>query len=535
MKSNPSPNIPTPLVRVRTVLDRSLSGWWCVLGWLAASAVFFAVVRFLGGISEGDAAESAYSTWAVAHGHLACAFPPGTAYRFPTIARPVTFVAPLWPLVSGAFAALAGIGHNVPFPSQAALGPHCSTALVAMYKWSIKSGAVPATVRLGYLSWFVLMAGVVAILRATGRGRRGWEPLTLVLLALVPSAFMPLTQLFHPQDLVAMGLVLGGLACVRRDWWIWAGILLGLAVTSQQFALLVAAPLGVLAPTNRRVRFAGSTIGAAAFVIVPLIAVTSGRALRSVLLGSGNTASFGGTVLREMHVNGGLLVPLSRILPIVVSMGLARWAVRRLGSSVLEPIPLLSVIATSLSLRLVFEQNLFGYYFMALAVTLTLADIVGGRIRGKLVAWLVLLALAFSPVPWGFVSNSVSWGIQEREFLPFICMGAVLSLLVVDLTRGRIRWYLAGWLGVAAVAFARVPWTSPPFREAMPIWFWQIVMVGGGVALAVGPLMRFMQDKGTLQPHSLEGLRLERNDQAEQDEPHLAPQRNARMIGSLTK
>ena len=45
-----------------------------------------------------------------------------------------------------------------------------------------------------------------------------------------------------------MGLILGALACVRRDLWRWAGVLLALAVLSQQYALLVAVPLLVVAP-----------------------------------------------------------------------------------------------------------------------------------------------------------------------------------------------------------------------------------------------------------------------------------------------
>ena len=39
-----------------------------------------------------------------------------------------------------------------------------------------------------------------------------------------------------------MGLALCAMACARRDRWIGAGILVALAVLSQQFALLVAAP-----------------------------------------------------------------------------------------------------------------------------------------------------------------------------------------------------------------------------------------------------------------------------------------------------
>ena len=55
---------------------------------------------------------------------------------------------------------------------------------------------------------------------------------------------------------------------------------------------------------------------------------------------------------------------------------------------------------------------------MALAVSLLLLDVVGGRIRGELVAWFGLLALAFDPVPWGVLSNGQMWGMNVRLYLP---------------------------------------------------------------------------------------------------------------------
>lgn len=38
---------------------------------------------------------------------------------------------------------------------------------------------------------------------------------------------------YHPQDLVAVGLALAGLACVLRGKWVWAGVLVGLAISSR--------------------------------------------------------------------------------------------------------------------------------------------------------------------------------------------------------------------------------------------------------------------------------------------------------------
>jgi hypothetical protein len=253
--------------------------------------------------------------------------------------------------------------------------------------------------------------------------------------------------------------------------------------------LLILAPLVVVVPAHRRVRFVGAALGAAALVVVPVLVATSDRALGATVIGSGNTRSLGGTVLWELHLHGGLLVTLSRILPIFVAMALARWAKLQLGPVLFEAAPLVSLIATSLSLRLVFEQNLYGYYFMALAVSLILLDVVRGRIRGELVAWLALVMLAFSPVRWGKVWNSIGWGLQEREFLPLMAMTIVIGLIVHDTRRGLVRRYLVAWLALVVVAFVRLPWADPPFRAALPLWFWQIVLVSAGLALAVAPLV----------------------------------------------
>ena len=460
-------------------LDRPLALGWCVVGWVVASIVFLGLIGLLGGPSRVDAIESIYSTWAVANGHLACAYPPGAPYHFALIGRPVGFIAPLWPLVSGGIAGLVGVGHSVPFPSQAALGPNCSTALTAMAHWSTAAKALNPTVQLGYLSWFALMAGVIVLLRASGRGRCGWEPTILILLAATPFAAMPLLDDFHPQDLVAMGLALGGLACSRRGWWIWAGLLLGLAVTAQQFALLVFAPLLIVAPPIRRIRFASAAMAGVALLALPVSALTSGHALRAIILGSGNTLSLGGTVLWELHLKGVVLVVFSRILPILMATALAWWAVRRLGGSVLEPVPLISLVATSLSFRLVFEQNLFGYYFMALAVLLLILDAVQGRIRGELVAWLSLVVLAFDPAPRIHVLS---------EYLPSVLMVIVCCVVLRGIRHGRMYWYLLPWVAMVALAFASYPIGN--FRYPLPTWMWQIVLVSTGVALAVRPLLR---------------------------------------------
>lgn len=364
-----------PLIALRSSLmswlDAPLPGWCCALGWCVATALFIGVVALFGGPSHTDTQESVYGTWAIAHGDTACAYPGVTFEGYPVI-------APLYLLASGAIAAVTRIGHTVAFPSAAALGPGCDKAFVAMNRWSVHAGALGPTAWIGCAAWLVLMFGVVAWLRASGRGRRGWEPVTLVVVACLPPVWMCVELAFHPQDLMALGFALAALACARRDRWIGAGFLVALAVLSQQYALLVAAPLLVLAPPTRRIRYAAAALVTAAIVDIPLLIVTStGHALRAITLGTGDNASIGGTMLWELHLHGASVVLLSRVAPIAVAMALAWWVSRRHGPAALQPVLLMSVVAVSLGLRLVFEQNIFAYYFMALAVCVVLLDVAG--------------------------------------------------------------------------------------------------------------------------------------------------------------
>src|ERR1700722_6579767 len=116
-------------------LDKSQSGWVCLSGWIISSAIFIGAVALFGGPSQNDAAETLYETWALAHGKVACAYPPaGTlpSSHFLPYFQPKLGAPPLWPLLSGGLAALTRIGHTVPFPTQHALGPGCADGYAEM-------------------------------------------------------------------------------------------------------------------------------------------------------------------------------------------------------------------------------------------------------------------------------------------------------------------------------------------------------------------------------------------------------------------
>jgi hypothetical protein len=415
-------------------LDRPLSAWGCALGWFGATAVFMGFTRLFGGPTQSDSAQSTNATWAIAHGAVSCAYPP---------TKQISGIAPLYPLFSGGLSAVLRVGHSVPFPTSAAMGAHCGTAFNAMYHWYTRAGAMVPTTLIGYVGWFVLMAGLVAFLRTTGRGRTRWEPAALLLVACLPPVLMPLQEFFHPEDLMAMGLALGGLACVRRDVWAWAGLLLGLAIVTQQFALLVLAPLVVIAPRNRRIRLVGTAIGAAVVVVIPVIWITHGRLVQA-LAGVGATQSGGGTVLAATHIHGPVLFFASRVVPVLLALLLARWASVRSHPDPLEPAVLISLIATSLAFRLVFEVNIYGYYLMPVALSLVVMDALRGRIRVSVLVWLAAASLAFMPLPWGYD-----------------------------------------------------PWGNGP-----PIWLWQILLVPAAVVLAARPLISSLRHRSYSESHA---------------------------------
>ena len=128
----------------------------------------------------------------------------------------------------------------------------------------------------------------------------------------------------------------------------------------------------------------------------------------------------------EFHVReGASLLLVSRLPPLVLALALAWFVVRRLGQSALQPAVLIALVAVSLSLRLLFEDNVFSYYYMALAVTLVVLDVVRGRIRETLVAWLAMVTLVYTEPSlivwrqsWGQDARTLDTGNRDRGGTP---------------------------------------------------------------------------------------------------------------------
>ena len=468
---------------------------WVLAGTLGAIGLYVAMIRVLGGISEGDAAVSLYSTWAIAHGHLACAYPPPAlrSAHLPTIAFPYTSITPFYPVFSGLLVALFRIGHTTAFPSAAALGPHCANADHAIFAWSVRSSSALTTMQVGYVSAALLVVAVVLTWRASGRPLRGRHLGTLALVALAAPVIGCLLEFYHPQDLLALALTLVGVVAALRSRWGWAGVALGLAVATHQFALLVAVPFVVVVPRAAWWRYVAGLAAAVAGVDLPFLVATAGRAARAIVIGSGFTRSYGGTVVWELTQRGATLFALSRVAPILAGVALAALARRRLGDRIYESTTLLSLVGVLLGLRLVFEVNLWSYYFAALATLVLVVEAQRERWRPTVAFWWLTVWMAFDPLPAGFQTNSTILDIHLRMWGPTYLTLAATVAVVLGTATHRLRWWWWLWVLGASLAFVWVPGVDVLSHHAWPLWLWQVLLVPWGLLLVGTPLLEALR------------------------------------------
>ena len=253
---------------------------------------------------------------------------------------------------------------------------------------------------LGVGSWLVLAIGSLALLRAGRANSVVREAGLLAFLAFLPAASSAIVQLYHPQDLVSLGLGLGGLALTLDRRWAMAGILFGAAVLTKQFALLLLLPALVCA-ADRRARLTMGGWAAVIFAagIAPFLAVAPRATLENFSGFSAGGAVAGQTVLTLAGVTGTVGSAVARDAPVVFAAVLCLWAARRWHGHFDRPTGLVALALACASSRLVFESVVFPYYLLAASVLFLLLDLVAQRTPHRSLAWSAAAAffVAFRP------------------------------------------------------------------------------------------------------------------------------------------
>lgn len=367
-------------------MSEPLSTVRCRVGWAMATVLLMASIlawdSFYWQQMPGDFNESAIPAFAMARGEFHCAYPTANQSSVP----------PLYPMVAASVIALTGLS-NMKIPESGAAARGCPSSEVGAIDWH---SPVLLLWPIGLLGWPVLLAGFVLVVRASGWGRTKLEVLGPCLMACIPALAGTLINYFHPEDLFAMGLILGALAAHLRRRWFAAGVLIGLACCAKQYAVLAALPLLVVTPSRDRWRLLLGAVGIGAIVIVPL-GIATGRGMFDALLGTNATPVGSATVVARLGLQGAARTVVSRCCPLILAAIVTLWAQSRIKTAVRQPVVLTALLATSLALRLVFEVNTFDYYLMALSVALIVADVAAGSIRLETIAWILAAGTLYPP------------------------------------------------------------------------------------------------------------------------------------------
>ena len=358
----------------------------------AACYVGIVTVRF-GPPSGGDTVPLTAVTSALADGDLGAAAsaaslpnPPG----FPLLAAPFVVAfpssvgSPTWCTPTGRLAPPA-VGHrsvgSVPAGVVECGQPNTSVA-VMLPPWYRAQGL------LGVASWLALAVGALALLRAARADSLARQAGLLAFLAFLPAASSAIVQLYHPQDVVSLGLALAGLAQTLRRRWLLAGVLFGAAVLTKQFAVLLLLPALVAAPAVRsRVTMAVAALGVFGAGILPFLVVDPRATLENLSGFSAGGAAAGHTVLSLAGVHGTVASAVARDAPVVFAFAVCLWAGRRWGSLVGRPTMLVGLALVCTGSRLVFESVVFPYYLLAASVLVLLLDLVARRSPHWSLAW----------------------------------------------------------------------------------------------------------------------------------------------------
>jgi hypothetical protein len=367
---------------------------------VAAGACFAGiVVARQGPPSGGDTTPLTAVTSALADGHLHAAAdnaglpnPPGYALlTAPAVAAfPSSVGAPAWCTQPGRAADLHAQTQYAHDPAFGTDVSECGSPrrladgdlAPSLPPWYRGQGL------LGVISWVVLAAGGLALLRAGGADTPARMAALVALLAFLPAASSAIVQLFHPQDMVSLGLALLAMAQVLRRRWIVAGLLFGAAVLTKQYAVLLLLPALVVAPDTRaRVRVAAATFALFVAGLAPFF-VSAPRATIENFTGfSAGGAVSGATVLSLAGWSTTVVSAIARDVPVVFAIGVCLWAYSRRGAWLRRPEALLALGLACVGSRLVFESVIFPYYLLATSVVFFLLDLVAQRSPHRSLAW----------------------------------------------------------------------------------------------------------------------------------------------------
>jgi hypothetical protein len=292
-------------------------------------------------------------------------------------------------------------------------------------------GAFPCLLAAGLLAVFVL-----------GRMRELRRPALACVLVPGLIAVNPLTaralKFGHPEEILAAALCVAAALAAGRRRPLLAGVLLGAAVATKQWALLAALPVLVAAPRGERLRLAAGAVAAGALLVVPMALGDPHR------FSSGN---HGAALIGPWTMPTNIWFPFGTDIPVVLGANGATTPPRSLPA-----------ILTQISHPLIVATG----FVLALAWWRIRRD----RQRDDVLVLLALIFLArclldpmtnsYYHLP--FLMSLAAWEGLRRRGAPVLTVAATLAIgFTISLANGGLnlvglnRFYLAWALPFAAL------------------------------------------------------------------------------------
>ena len=130
--------------------------------------------------------------------------------------------------------------------------------------WEYRAGAVVCLAPAAAVG--VGLAG-----RLWARPKSEWVAGIVAILAVANPATAAAVRLGHPEEVLTAALAVGAVILATRERSVLAGVVLGLALASKQWALVAVVPAIVAAPRSERLRLLGIAVAVAAALTLPVL------------------------------------------------------------------------------------------------------------------------------------------------------------------------------------------------------------------------------------------------------------------------
>ena len=315
-------------------------------------------------------------------------------------------------------------------------------------------GAFACLLGLGLLAVWLM----AAMMRA-GRTRPAY--------LIVPAALLvnPLTYAAlywgHPEELLGAALCAGAVLAAGRGRGLAAGLLLGCAIATKQWAVLAIIPVLIAAPRGTRLRLAGAGAGAAALLLLPMLIADPARfwlAQRSVGIATtfqhtvtavnawfpfahgstGATLTPNGTQITTQYSLPSSLGHLTHPLVLLLALGACALYVRRRRGA--APEEALQLLALLFLVRCIFDPLTYSYHHAPFLVALIAYEGLRRRVpvlSGFAIAAIAAMTYVIAPMKDAGLVNAfyLAWSLPLAAVLTL----GVLAPARLDALLARLR------------------------------------------------------------------------------------------------